>query len=95
MRTVRATAGFALGELEREFRDGAERSELIQCRAADFGLSPGHDDASPFLEEPPCRGQADPAGPPHDQASAAVEPAGTWHVRTPAGESSQAAQSLT
>ena len=73
----------ALGELEREFPDGAERSELIQRRAADLGRSPGHDDASPFLEEPPCRGQADAAGPPNDQASAAVEPAGTWHVRTP------------
>ena len=68
---------FALRELERVFPDRAQRGELIQRRAADLGRSTRHDDARPFLEEPPRRGQTDPAGPSDDQTSAAVEPAGT------------------
>src|SRR5213079_899118 len=73
----------AEAQLDRVLRDGAERRELLQRRAANLGRSPRHDEAHPLLEEPTRSGQAHPAGPPHDQACAAVEPAGTLHGRTP------------
>ena len=56
------------------------------CAIADRPISgdrPATTTRAPFLEEPPRRGQADAAGSPHDQASAAVEPAGSVHGLNP------------
>lgn len=73
---------FTPGDIEREFRDRAMRTELVERYPTNFRIIPRHADASSLLEKSPRRGQTNAAGPANNQASAAVEPAGTWHVRS-------------